>query len=346
MNPLYGILAAVMASMVVLGDRDAFREGVVLLRAGKASEAFATLQRAEKSYGDEIPAELLADLALAAHATDRLDDAAAYAERAAAMDARFDLLRDTVVGAVRLKQAQEAMAAQPQPDLGHASTSALRAITAFTRALSAQPESDKARRNLERALLLKQEIEDQQQRKDDETKKDEKKKDDEKKDDKEQNKKSDEQKQDEQKQDEKKQDEKKQNEKSDEKKQDEQKQDEQKPDEKPDEQSKSQPIPDESKQDEQKPQDPQKADEQAPNDEKPEGSKQQEPKEEDAKAQPSESKQEPTKGGEPQETTEQHGELTPTEVRLLQRQLEKLMEEQRKLRKAQAERSQPGKKGW
>lgn len=173
------LLMAVFARASAASDRAAFAEGVKLLRAGKAVEALVQLRRAEASYGAKAPAALLGDLALAAQAAGEFDAAASYAERAAAADKAFEIVRDTVIGAARLAEARElaARGSKEASALKGALNAVTRSVRAFARALRANPSSERARRNLERALRLKKQLDQrQEQEKKDDQKKDDKKK--------------------------------------------------------------------------------------------------------------------------------------------------------------------------
>lgn len=311
--------AGARASVPAGGDREAFATGVALLREGKSEEALIALRRAEKSFGDEVPAALLADLALAAQGVGAVSDAAAYAERAAAKDERFVLLRDTVVGAVRLREGWEALEGQPA-DLDKASDAAQRSVRAFRRALRAQPDSDRARRNFERALRLEAEVEKrkkEQEKKEKEQDKDEKK---------------DEQKQDEQKQDDKEQEQQKQEEQQDQQKQDQQRQDQQKQDQQKQDQQKQDEQQQDQQQKKQQEQDEQKQDRDAPD------------PAEDKAAKPEEKPADP--GETDDETKAQMRELSPSELRQLKQKLAEILEEKTRIRVERRPKPKPGKKDW
>jgi hypothetical protein len=140
------------------GGRTDFAHGVRLLRDGDAAGALAALRAAEEGYGDEAPASLLQNLALAAWKAGQHGAAESYAERAAARDAALTPLRESLVGAARLREGREALKAG---DLAKAEERAGRAVQAFEQALRMGPGRDALRRNLLRALELQREIEEQ-----------------------------------------------------------------------------------------------------------------------------------------------------------------------------------------
>ena len=172
----FGLMLLVSAPAVA-GDREAFRAGVKLLREGKARVALAKLKEAELSWqkhDEEIPEALLADLALAAWRSKQPGEAEGYAERAAARASRFGFLRDTIVGAARLAEAQKALLAKEPKALEAGIESAKRAIRSFEDALARRPAVGEAARNLERAIHALEALE---KRKKESKKKNDKKKD-------------------------------------------------------------------------------------------------------------------------------------------------------------------------
>ena len=160
------------------GGREAFVEGVKLLRLGKASEAFDKFKEAEEAYGEaEAPVGLFADLALAAQLKGDAATAETYAERAAARDGSFVFLRDMLVGVARYEEARVAVK-KGGAELERGLEKVDRAIASFEHALLERPDSAEALRNLERGLRLKRELE--EKRKEGEEKKEDDEKDDEK----------------------------------------------------------------------------------------------------------------------------------------------------------------------
>ncbi len=159
-------LALCLPVLLPLQGRD-FGKGVSLLRKGKYAAAQRALTKAWKAYGDEAaPAELAADLAIAAFRVGKFDEARAFAEKAAARDPGFAYLRDLLDGAASMAEAAAVLPKDP----AKARERAERAVGSFEGALGTRPEAPEARRNLERALDLLRRIEESLKRK----KKDEK----------------------------------------------------------------------------------------------------------------------------------------------------------------------------
>jgi hypothetical protein len=176
---------------------DSFEEGLRLFRAGQYKESLEAFRKASEESGDDAPAELLFDRALAALATDDLTDAEQAAERAAARDALgFGRARDFLRGNVAFascEAAEKAIAsppagpavappgsapgAPPEPNPGAYDKPialAESARDAWIAAASAGEDWPAARRNVERALRkieeLKKKKEEEQKKKDEQDK--------------------------------------------------------------------------------------------------------------------------------------------------------------------------------
>lgn len=147
--------AALLATPRGRSAREDFVEGTRLLREGRAAAALERLRAAETAAGAAISAGLLQNLALAAWQAGEAGAAESYAERAAAKDPGLVVLRDNLVGAVRLA---EARAAHEARELARARERVHRAVQAFESALVAAAGQPTLRRNLARALRLEQEI--------------------------------------------------------------------------------------------------------------------------------------------------------------------------------------------
>ncbi len=313
-RPILLFLAVLVTSLPLTArgeGREAFAEGLRLLKKGSAAEALTELLKAESSYQEadqKLPTSLLSNLAVAAWRAGKTGEAEAFAERAAARGEELSFLRDSIVGGARMLDASKSM---KERKLDAAKSSLERAFRALRAAMAERPESLEAARNLERALRLRKELEKLEEQAKKDKKKDDKKND------------------------------KKKNDKKN--KKDKGKQNKQKKGDKKGQQKKEGKKPDQGKQDPKK-QDPGK--QKKDPEKKPEKKK---PEKKPEKKKAASSKKQQKKAGEkgkksPMQTRPMQ--LSPEQKKRLMRKLQQLLEAKKALQKQRAPRHKPGKRDW
>ncbi len=149
-------MKAWLAVTLLLGG-DLFADGLRAFEQGRFGDALAAFRAAEAAAGDDAPAELLYDEALAALRAGELGLADAALRKAAARGApEVAALCDFLRGNVEFARSELAETRSPDPSLlalDQAIVDAERAREAWQRAAVSRADWPQARRNVERALL-------------------------------------------------------------------------------------------------------------------------------------------------------------------------------------------------
>lgn len=149
----------VLLCFLLLLSGDPFEEGMRAYEEGRFADAVRLFLAAEADLGEDAPAELLHDLALAALRADDLLLAESSAEKAAVRGgARLAPQRDFILGNVAFKRCLKAEVLGGRVEAGPVALDAaiLHAETAagsWQRAAISRADWPEARRNVERALL-------------------------------------------------------------------------------------------------------------------------------------------------------------------------------------------------
>lgn len=158
-------MRSLVICLVLLVGGDDLGRAIDEYRAGRFEEALALFEATIRREGDDAPPELLYDYALAALGAGRFRDAEIAMEKAAARGGEaFDELREFVFGNVAFAQCLSAAELAGRVEAGPvafdaAILHATRAADHWQRASLARGDWPEARRNAERALRKKSELE-------------------------------------------------------------------------------------------------------------------------------------------------------------------------------------------